>query len=135
LLEKRREQDRPATDRVVLEGKRLVRVVVVVAGEADLLEVVGALGAGGSGADLLDGGEQQADEDGDDGDHHQNLDQRERRGPVPGSGRHHGLSPDWNTSRFEFGPRCGPSEPPPPPRGGAASPTSPRRGLCRNPWW
>jgi hypothetical protein len=30
-------------------------------------EVVGALDAGGGGADLLDGGQQQADEHGDDG--------------------------------------------------------------------
>jgi hypothetical protein len=53
-----------------------------VTGESDLVEVVTALDAGGGRADLLDGGEQQADEDGDDGDHHQQLDQRERRRPV-----------------------------------------------------
>jgi hypothetical protein len=47
--------------------------------EADLLEVVGALRPRGGLADLLDGGQQEADEDGDDGDHHQQLDQRERR--------------------------------------------------------
>src|SRR5262249_23748885 len=35
-------------------------------------------------ADLLHGGEQQADEDGDDRDHHQKLDQRERP-PTPAS--------------------------------------------------
>ena len=46
-------------------------------GQADLLEVVGAADACGRLADLLDGGQQQADEDGDDGDHHQQLDQRE----------------------------------------------------------
>src|SRR5205814_499252 len=50
---------------------------VAVAGDAKLLEVVGALHAGGGFADLLDGGEQESDEDGYDGDHHQQLDQRE----------------------------------------------------------
>jgi len=48
-----------------------------VGGQRDLLEVVGALDAGGGLAHLLDGGQQEADEDGDDGDHHQQLDQRE----------------------------------------------------------
>ena len=54
-----------------------MRVVVVVQGQADLLEVVGALDAGGGLADLLHGGQQQADQDGDDGDDDQQLDQRE----------------------------------------------------------
>ena len=53
-------------------------VVVVVDGQADLLQVVRALGPGGGLPDLLDGGQEQADQDGDDGDHHQQLDQRER---------------------------------------------------------
>src|SRR5262249_36159960 len=68
----------------VLAGRELaVHIVVVLAGQADLLEVVGALGAGGSLADLLDGGQEQADEDRDDRNHHQQLDQRERT-PGPG---------------------------------------------------
>src|SRR5262249_50774734 len=58
-------------------GEVLVDVVVVVQGHAQLLEVVGAVRAGRRLADLLDGGQQQSDEDGDDGDHHQQLDQRE----------------------------------------------------------
>ena len=62
-------------------GEALVGVVVHVGGQRDLLEVVGALDAGRGGADLLDGGQQEADEDGDDGDHHQQLDQREARTP------------------------------------------------------
>ena len=33
--------------------------------------------SGGGGSDLLHGGQEQADQDGDDGDHHQQLDQRE----------------------------------------------------------
>jgi hypothetical protein len=46
--------------------------------DAELLDVVGARHACGGLAHLLDGGEEQADQDGDDGDHHQQLDQRER---------------------------------------------------------
>src|SRR5262249_10869040 len=60
-----------------------VVAVVVVRGQGDLLEVVQALGACGGRADLLDGGEQQADEDGDDRDHHQQLNQGEAA-PSPG---------------------------------------------------
>src|SRR5262245_41359545 len=70
-------------------------------GEADLLEVVDALGASGCLADLLDRGEEQADQDGDDRDHHQQLDQgeaapmqRRRRtgahGSIPGMRYGHG---------------------------------------------
>ena len=55
-----------------------VHAFVVVQGEADLLQVVLALHAGGGLADLLDGGQQQADQDGDDGDHDQQFDERER---------------------------------------------------------
>src|SRR5262245_9187933 len=50
----------------------------IVKGQADLLEVVLALHARGGLAHLLDGGQQQADKDGDDCYHHQQLDQRER---------------------------------------------------------
>jgi hypothetical protein len=46
-------------------------------GQAHLLEVVGALKVAGHHAHLLDGGEEEADQDGDDGHHHQQLDQRE----------------------------------------------------------
>src|SRR5262249_34416472 len=59
--------------------KEAPRVVEVVQGQAQLLEVVGTLHTAGRLAHLLDGGEQEADEDGDDGDHHQQLDQRESR--------------------------------------------------------
>jgi len=51
--------------------------VEVVQRQAELLEVVAALHAGGGFAHLLDRGQEQADEDGDDGDDHQQLDQRE----------------------------------------------------------
>src|SRR5262245_44340842 len=53
--------------------------VVSVSGHAHLLEVVGALDAAGGLAHLLHRGQEQADEDGDDGDHHQQLNERERR--------------------------------------------------------
>jgi hypothetical protein len=61
--------------------------------EAQLPEVVLAFHAVGGLAYFLHGGDQQADEDGDDGDHHQQLDQRER---PPGIGRRtdHGRSPE-----------------------------------------
>src|SRR5262249_40818562 len=45
--------------------------------QGDLLEVVAAHGAVGRFPYLLDGRQQQAEEQGDDGDHHQQLDQRE----------------------------------------------------------
>src|SRR5207237_5053300 len=57
-------------------------VLVVVAGQGDLLEVVGALHAGGGLADLLHRRHQQADENGDDGDDHEEFDQR-KTGPGP----------------------------------------------------
>src|SRR5262249_57831494 len=69
----------------------VVDVVVAVAGQAQLLEVVGALQPRGGLAHLLDGGQQEADEHGDDGDHHQQLDQREG-GAASAEGRH-GQSP------------------------------------------
>jgi len=41
-------------------------------------------------ADLLDGGQQQADQDGDDGNHHQQFDQREATPPAPCEDSRHG---------------------------------------------
>jgi hypothetical protein len=65
--------------RIVGVGRRqgLVRVVSSLRGQPDLLEVVHALGACGRLAHFLDRGQEEADEDGNDGDHHQKLDQRE----------------------------------------------------------
>ena len=51
--------------------------MVVVQAESDLLEVVEALHPGGSGPDLLDGREEQADQDCDDRNDDQQLDERE----------------------------------------------------------
>jgi hypothetical protein len=50
--------------------------VGVVAGEQDLLEVVGAFHPVGGFPDLLHGGQEQADQDGDDGDDDEQLDER-----------------------------------------------------------
>ena len=55
----------------------VVDVVVVVQGEADLLQVVDALRPPGRLARRLDGGQEQGDQHGDDGDDDQQLDQRE----------------------------------------------------------
>src|SRR5262249_52754969 len=80
LLEVRQEEVEHVA--VGLRGRRRVRrwqtlvgVVVVVGGDAELLELVGALDASGGLADLLDRREEEADEDGDDGDDYQQLDE------------------------------------------------------------
>ena len=57
--------------------ERILGVVERVDGDADLLEVVAALQAGAGLADLLHGRQEESDEDGDDGDHHQKFDERE----------------------------------------------------------
>ena len=54
---------------------------VVVHRQAELLEVVDALRPPRRLAGRLHGGQQQGDQDGDDRDHHQQLDQRETRTP------------------------------------------------------
>src|SRR5205823_1066423 len=56
-----------------------------VQGEANLLEVVLALNASGGLAHFLHGGHQQADQDGDDGNHDEQLDQRKGGTPAHGS--------------------------------------------------
>ena len=67
-----------------------VGVVAVVDRQDQLFEVVGALGTSGRFPHLLDGGQEQADEDGDDGDHHQQLNQRKT---GPGTALKHGKPP------------------------------------------
>src|SRR5262249_14985668 len=54
-----------------------IGTLIIHEGQAELLEVVGALGAARGLARRLDGREQQGDQDGDDGDDDQQLDQRE----------------------------------------------------------
>jgi len=55
-----------------------VGVVVTVEGQADLLEVIAALHSIGRLAHLLHRGQQQADQHANDGNHHQQFDERER---------------------------------------------------------
>jgi len=61
----------------VARGEREVLVEVVVAGQGELLEIVLATQAVGRPARLLDGGQQQPDQDGDNGDVHEQFNQRE----------------------------------------------------------
>ena len=56
--------------------------MVVVERQADLFEVVLALRPGRGLADLLDGRQQQADQDGDDRSHHQQLNEGETSRPM-----------------------------------------------------
>src|SRR6516165_6193137 len=51
--------------------------LVVIQGQADLLQIVGALDAPRRLAGRLYRGQQERDQDGDDGDHHQKFDERE----------------------------------------------------------
>src|SRR5262245_51001658 len=57
--------------------QKAIGVLEVVDREPDLLEIVLALRAGGRLANFLNGRQQEADQDGDDGDYDQQLDQRE----------------------------------------------------------
>src|SRR5262249_26137401 len=66
----------PATAAV---GEIAQRVVMVVEGNAELLQVVGATDAARGLADLLNGRHQQPDQDGNDGYHHQKLNQGKAR--------------------------------------------------------
>jgi hypothetical protein len=65
--------------------------MVVVQRDADFVHVVQALHAAGAGPDSLHGGNEQRDQNGDDGDHDQQLDEREC---APQSSRFHGSPPE-----------------------------------------
>src|SRR5262249_2301917 len=73
LLDEREDVDVPA--QLIGEfpclGKAAVGVVVVVQGQTELLEVIGTLDSGGGLADFLRGRQQESNENGNDGDHHQ----------------------------------------------------------------
>src|SRR5207248_10932431 len=75
---------RPAVVRVLeVIGRTVARQgaegrFVTVTGQGELLEVVRATHAGGRLADLLHGRQEQTDQYGDDGDHHQKFDERKR---------------------------------------------------------
>jgi hypothetical protein len=62
---------------VATAGHGVVNVMMVVAGEGNLLEIVLALGAAGCFTSLLDSGQEQGDKDRDDCDHDEQFDQRE----------------------------------------------------------
>src|SRR5260370_14646815 len=64
----------------------------IMAGEGELLDLVGALRALSRLTDLLDGGDEQADENSDDGNDDQQLDQRKRQ-PWGGVASWHRQSP------------------------------------------
>src|SRR5262249_7537815 len=84
-------------------GVAAVRVVEGVERQTDLLEVVLAVGPCGGLADLLDGRKQEPDQDGNDRDHHQQLDQREGRS-TDRTGAEHGPVSErgWdNPNRYE----------------------------------
>jgi len=70
--------------------------------EADLVRIVAANDPARRGAHLLDGRQQQADEDGDNGDDDQQFDQRKPL-PLP-----HGRSPGRDPSPFPRKGSCGP---------------------------
>jgi hypothetical protein len=67
----------PGPRRDVPRRQRLVHVVVVVQGQADLLEIVRAARPPGGFPRLLNGGQQQRDQDRDNRDHHQQFNQGE----------------------------------------------------------
>ncbi len=58
-------------------GNELVRGVVIVQGQTDLLQVVDALRTAGGLTSRLHGGQEECDQHGDDGDDDKQLDQRE----------------------------------------------------------
>src|SRR5262249_6835094 len=72
-----------------------VLVVVVLGGEGDLLEIVRALRPPSRLAGGLDGGQEQRDQDGDDRDHHPQLDPCEAAGSGFRSAPTHGGSFGW----------------------------------------
>jgi hypothetical protein len=111
LLEEGQDLDGPrrVADRPVVPGlhsprrKRAQGVVVVVQGQPLLFEVVRAAHACCRLADLLDRGEQEPDQDGNDGDHHQQLDEGERRtgDSTESSSAKHDVAPNTTTNRKE----------------------------------
>src|SRR5262249_19160102 len=105
LLDPRQQEGSPAPTRPDIEVRRdvgvgvaidvtgrktAVGVVIAVESQADLMEVVAAPHAAGSLADLLHGRQQQTHEGADDGNHHQQLNQRE--------GVSHALRHGWSPS-------------------------------------
>jgi hypothetical protein len=76
-------------------------IVVVVEGQAELLEIVAAAGRAGALARRLDGRQEEADERADDGDDDEQFDEREpRRSPRLGRKASHGQE---SSGRFQSG--------------------------------
>src|SRR5262249_35601775 len=89
--------------------EELVYVMIGVTRQGELFEVVGTLGPARRLADLLDGGQEQADQDGDDGDHDQQFDQG-KGGLPPLSLQSHQSTPFRLTAASR---RCGEKPPQP----------------------
>ena len=68
--------------------------MVVVQGQADLLEIIQATRPVGGFAHLLNRRQQETDKDSDDRDHHQQFDQREARSLRYSRSFHRGLRPN-----------------------------------------
>ena len=85
-------------------GENAVGVVIVVHGQPDLLQVVGALNAAGGFASRLNGGQQQSDQDRNNRDNNQKFDQSETRRRTTIRTLHGGISgvvrveQGWSTS-------------------------------------
>src|SRR5262249_12527580 len=69
--------------------EKAIAVVVILERQGKLLEIVGARHSVGGFTHLLYGREQEADQHGDDRDHHQKLDQREPQPLPPSTGVTH----------------------------------------------
>jgi hypothetical protein len=73
----------------VAHGEGVILIVIILCGQADLLEIVRTLDTPGGLACCLHGGQKQGDQHGDDRDHHQELDQCEAAGSGLRSIRSH----------------------------------------------
>ena len=70
-------------DQVLIAGRKGgLRIVVIVQRDAELFQIIAAFHPVGGLTNLLDGGQQEADQDGDDGDHYQQLNQGESRSAI-----------------------------------------------------
>ena len=100
LLEIRQQVEKVGAKRAVRGGRIIpdagrqmpMRVVIMVGGQAELLEVVGALDPAAASRTFCTAGSKQADQDGDDRDHDQQLDQREAAPPCSLRERGHGCT-------------------------------------------
>src|SRR5262249_51783240 len=104
---------RDIAERLVIEvarGERSLTVVIGVQRDADLLEVILAAHPVRSLSHTLDRGQEQADEDGDNGDYHQQLDQCERSPDWGSTEGHESLLPDTQGGLAGDQPATGPNK-------------------------